>query len=405
MGLKIRSKEHQFLFIKEEITMAEIEQYRSRGKKLYRIRVYLGRDVMGKKITARKSGFKTKKEAELAERQMILDYANGVGEYASRQAGIQTFQQLYDVWLNQYKLTVKESTFADTKRVYHRYIQKPFANRRLTKITPAFCQKWTNDIYKNYRSAHRIKNLVAQIINYGVRIDALPSNPFNKIIVPKVKEPLHDNANNFYTKEELNHFFSCLEEIGDPRYICAFRLLAFSGLRRGELIALKWKDVDFKNNKLKIRRAFYYNDLDKYIIEGTPKTKSSIRTLDLDKRTIQILQHWKLEQAKKFLAVGINTNDEEQRLFTTFPKNEDLIPNRVNDWLKWVYKKYPQKKITVHGFRHTHASLLFEAGATLKEVQTRLGHSSSKTTLDIYTHVTQSKKQEVAQKFANYIDF
>ncbi|HCI89380.1 MAG TPA: integrase [Lactobacillus sp.] len=58
----------------------------------------------------------------------------------------------------------------------------------------------------------------------------------------------------------------------------------------------------------------------------------------------------------------------------------------------------------MHGFRHTHASLLFEAGATIKEVQTRLGHSSSKTTLDIYTHVTQSKKQEVAQKFANYID-
>ncbi|MGO4924157.1 tyrosine-type recombinase/integrase [Ligilactobacillus ruminis] len=58
----------------------------------------------------------------------------------------------------------------------------------------------------------------------------------------------------------------------------------------------------------------------------------------------------------------------------------------------------------MHGFRHTHASLLFQAGATIKEVQTRLGHSSSKNTLDIYTHVTQSKKQEVAQKFANYID-
>lgn len=78
-----------------------------------------------------------------------------------------------------------------------------------------------------------------------------------------------------------------------------------------------------------------------------------------------------------------------------------MIPARANDWLKWIYKKYPQKKITLHGFRHTHASLIFEAGATIKEVQTRLGQ---KTTLDIYTHVTQYKKQEVAQKFANYID-
>lgn len=115
--------------------------------------------------------------------------------------------------------------------------------------------------------------------------------------------------------------------------------------------------------------------------------------------------HGNLRRQKKFLAVGINTNNEEQYLFTTFPGNEKLIPARANDLLKWIYKKYPQKKITLHGFRHTHASLLFEAGATIKEVQTRLGHSSSKTTLNIYTHVTQSKKQEVAQKFSNYIDF
>ena len=381
-----------------------IEQYQKKGKRSYRFRLNLGRDMYGNRVVATRSGFKTKREAELVAKQISLDYANGVGEYASQHAEIQTFRQLYDVWLDQYKLTIKESTAVDTQAIYRRYIEKVFADKKLLKITPAFCQKWTNEIYKNYRSSRRIKNLAAQILRYGVRIEALQSNPFDKIILPKIKEPLHDNNTNFYSKEELNYFLSCLDKIGDSKYICAFRILAFAGLRRGELVALKWKDIDFEKDRLSVERAFYYNEKDKYIMEGTPKTKSSIRTLDLDRKTMKILQRWRTDQAKKFLAVGINTNNEEQYLFTTFAENEKLIPARANDWLKWIYKKYPQKKITLHGFRHTHASLLFEAGATIKEVQTRLGHSSSKTTLDIYTHVTQYKKQEVAQKFANYID-
>lgn len=140
------------------------------------------------------------------------------------------------------------------------------------------------------------------------------------------------------------------------------------------------------------------------VIVQAPKTTSSEREIELDAKTISLLKSWRLDQRERLLKSGINSMTSDQFLFTQMATNKLLIPNRANDWLNWIYKKYPQKRITVHGFRHTHASLLFEAGASIKEVQDRLGHSNSKTTLDIYTHVTQRAKRDTAEKFAKFMD-
>ncbi|WP_224288341.1 tyrosine-type recombinase/integrase [Liquorilactobacillus nagelii] len=107
-----------------------------------------------------------------------------------------------------------------------------------------------------------------------------------------------------------------------------------------------------------------------------PKTKASIRILSLDPKTEKILKSWRVDQQQRFLKIGINTFNRNQYVFTQGKSNRLLAPARADDCLKWVYKHYPQRKITIHGFRHTHASLLFGAGATIKEVQDRLGYSN-----------------------------
>ena len=111
-----------------------------------------------------------------------------------------------------------------------------------------------------------------------------------------------------------------------------------------------------------------------------------------------------MQQQKRLLQFGFNTNNSQQFLFT-YPETNHYYPSHVaTSWLGTVYRNFPDmKKITAHGFRHTHASLLFESGANIKEVQERLGHSTSKMTLDIYTHVTQNRKQETSLKFANFM--
>lgn len=134
-----------------------------------------------------------------------------------------------------------------------------------------------------------------------------------------------------------------------------------------------------------------------------PKTKKSARTIALDNGTISVLKNWRKIQRAEALKLGYNTMNKNQLIFTNID-NSFLSPAKPRKWLIAAQDKYNLKTITVHGFRHTHCSLLFEAGAAIPEVQERLGHTDVKTTLNIYTHVTKKTKKETAVKFAKYVN-
>lgn len=137
---------------------------------------------------------------------------------------------------------------------------------------------------------------------------------------------------------------------------------------------------------------------------NTPKTKHSHRTISLDAKTITLLKEWKKEQQVKSLILGFNTLNNDQLIFPN-NRNEIHDPTITSQWLRCVYKNNNTlTKIGAHGFRHTHASLLFEAGIPLKEVQVRLGHADIQTTANIYTHVTEKKKEQTGNKFANFME-
>lgn len=117
------------------------------------------------------------------------------------------------------------------------------------------------------------------------------------------------------------------------------------------------------------------------------------------------LKHWRLVQLQKYMALGFNTNKPDQLVFSN-RKNKHLLLHKPADWLKSIEDAHKIKhRITIHGFRHSHASALFSAGATVKEVQERLGHSDVKTTLNIYTHVTKSQNKEAVNKLVAYLNF
>lgn len=384
--------------------MASIQKYKNKkGKQLYKFKIYLGTDpITNKQITTTRRGFTSIKSAKSAARKLQTEFEEQ-GWGSDNTNDIRTFQQLFDVWFENYQLSVKKSTATDSWQIYERYIKPKFGSSNIQRINVLFCQKCVNYWYKNYREARHIKNTVSQILRYGISLEVIDENPMAKVTLPRPL-PKRDNSNNFYSKKELKHFFDSLNDIGDLRYIAFFRFIAYTGVRKSEALALQWKDFNFKNNTVVISKTVYYDARLKQVIVQEPKTKSSNRVLDLDPKTVSIMQAWRADQQKRFIKIGINVMNTKQYVFTQEKSNRLLVPNSVNDWLKWIYKKHPQKKITVHGFRHTHASLLFEAGATIKEVQERLGHSNSKTTLDIYTHVVKEKKKETALKFADFAD-
>jgi len=304
-------------------------------------------------------------------------------------------------------LRVKPSTVATSKRFIEDYALCHFENMEVKNISVIYCQRIVNLWHEKYKQYPYFRKAVGQVLQFGVQMEMIDSNPMRKTILPRKKEV--EQFPNFYSKEELETFFNCLDhhisESGrtSTKLLAFFRLLAFTGMRKSEALALQWTDIDIFKNQLTIGKTLALDEFGEIIVQE-PKTKSSQRTIKLDKETVRILDQWRTNQKKWYLERGFNTLNQEQFLFTN-KFNSLYYPQAPNDWLYNILEKYNLPKITLHGFRHTHASLLFESGANFAEVKERLGHKDIKTTMNIYTHVTPEKIQETGERFANYVNF
>lgn len=224
----------------------------------------------------------------------------------------------------------------------------------------------------------------------------------NKIIRPKNTHKKEYSAP-FYEKDELLNFLKAVKEDESIKTYTMFHILAYTGLRRGELFGLQWQNIDFKNKILSVKHNLIYNEESKKIELTTPKTKSSRREIGIDDSTIQVLLKRRNHQREFFLKRGINIGQSDQLVFTSQTNNymSDSYLRRV---IKRVTEKHELPHITVHGFRHTHCSLLFEAGIDMQNVKDRLGHSDIKTTMNIYAHVTKTERSKTADLFAGFMD-
>ncbi|HEM6058892.1 TPA: site-specific integrase [Streptococcus suis] len=244
--------------------------------------------------------------------------------------------------------------------------------------------------------------MTRMILDYALSLGYINDNPMKKVIRPRRQQKIDEHESKegkFYSREELQQFLTNVEQENNQELLTIFRLLAFTGLRKSELMALRWKDIDFNSDSLSVNQTIVYGENNQMIFQ-TPKTKKSQRIVSLDPVTLKYLKKWKLVKKEEIFPRRLQG---AELLFT----NPDGTPHSfdfINYHLRSVITKYNLKKITPHGFRHTHCSLLFEAGATVKEVQERLGHEDIKTTMNIYAHVTKQAKEQTAQKFAQFMN-
>lgn len=218
---------------------------------------------------------------------------------------------MYNRWVKQYEKTVEESTFVKTTGIFRNHILPAMSDYKVEKITIDVCQKHVDEWSNKLKKFRTFKSYASKVLDFAIKRGYIQKNPFNHVetyaSLKKKQESKEEKKENFYTREELIEFLSCFEKENNVKAYTLFRLLAFSGMRKGEALALKWKDISFK-------------------------------------------------------------------------------------------------EVSTHGLRHTHCSLLFEAGAKIKEVQDRLGHSDIQITMNIYTHVTTKAKEDAIQKFEEYLN-
>lgn len=381
--------------------MTSIKTYKKDGKVFYMFQIYIGTDQLtGKRIKTSRRGFTTKKEAQLASARLQIEIDNG--EF--RKKSVNTFIDIYNLWIEQYKNTVQESTFVKTKGIFKNHILPSLGEYKIDKINVQLCQKHVNEWFSKLKKFRTLKSYTSKIFEYAITLGIIIDNPLKRVTMPKnIVQPVETEVINYYTKEQLIQFLKCLEIEKNFKAYALFRLLAFSGMRKGEALALTWDDLNFKEGEIRINKALSRGEENRLYVKTT-KTKSSIRTIKIDKITMDILQEWKKQQKQDLLVLGYNTLQPKQLVFSN-ERNEYLQPTKTRKWMLQVQKKYDLVKITTHGLRHTHCSLLFEAGVSIKEVQDRLGHSDIQTTLNIYTHVTEKAKEVVAEKFAKYMDY
>lgn len=360
----------------------KIESYKVRGQTKYRFRAYVGTDpVTGKQIRVQQSGYDTRKEAQLA-------FAEIVAKAEPARARDVTYKQMYDLWMESYKLKVKPSTLRKTEKIFQYHILPFFGSMKIRDITPLQCQQWTTEQEKSCVVSGNRYAYMSKIFDFAMRQEVIDRNP--AALVERGKKGVSHSqrsAMNFYTKDELKQFLKLCEERLSFKWYVFFRLLAYTGMRRGEALVLTWDDLDEKAQTVRICKTVTHGESGAYISD-TPKTDKSNRTIMIDDETLRLIQS--LPRDHDFI----------------FPntKGSYTTPSMVVRMMHKAVDGSDLRYISPHGLRHTHCSLLFTAGVSIPEVQDRLGHSDVKTTIDVYNHVYQSDKQQALDRFIAFMD-
>lgn len=178
--------------------------------------------------------------------------------------------------------------------------------------------------------------------------------------------------------------------------------MQYTGCRKGEILGIEWKDLDFINNTLSINRAYYYSHTIKGHYTDTPKTQSSCRMLKLPAHLMDTLleyQKWQNEQRE---ICGGSWVDSD-RVLTSW-NGEPMKPDQPNYYFDHFCKCTGMRKVTIHSFRHFNASVLINSGIDVVTVQKAMGHSTAATTLNIYSHAFSNTQTRAMEAIANVID-
>lgn len=354
----------------------KIEKYKANGEIKYRFRAFLGRDPStGKQIRVARSGFDTRREAELALLKIQTKKRPKISSA--------TLEQIYYSWLSTYRMGVKPSTLAKTEDLFSLHILPVFGSEKVSDITAPDVQAFVSH-EGNTVIGRRAFTFLKKILDFSRKQGYIDQNPAALVDLPR--RPPKRERENFYTLDELHEFFRLAEEKLSPMWLAFFRVLAYTGMRRGEALALTWDDFDESSPSLSVSKTVAKGRGGHYI-SNTPKTSKSNRTILIDDGTAAMLQD--LPRTSCFI----------------FPnsKGSFITPSQPVRKIHLVVDGEKLKYISPHGFRHTHCSMLFSAGVPIPEVQDRLGHSDVKTTLDIYNHVYQGDRRDALDRFINFI--
>ncbi|RUS42255.1 site-specific integrase [Cohnella sp. AR92] len=355
-----------------------------------------------------KSGFATQEEAKLEAARILLEFKNGT--YID--GGDVLFKDFALTWFEKYKKSgkVKISTI-QARKCGMDHLLKELSFIKLKDVVSRHIQDILDGMKDDDYSKSAIigVHVVAKMIfDKAVEWKEVRENPVKYVTIPEFQKTVEELENEeeetrYLEKEELSHFLKTVRERGKPNDPLIFTLLAYTGLRIGELCVLKWKDIDLIARTISITKTYYNKGkTDEYLLLP-PKTPKSRRTIDFDEILIDLFEAHMAKQKRLMMKYRKTYLDEgyvfvvENNKYPGYPISPHYVRGRMTRLLK---RAELDETLTPHSLRHTHTSLLAEARVELPAIMERLGHEDDATTKKIYLHVTKAIKREASQRFS-----
>lgn len=231
--------------------------------------------------------------------------------------------------------------------------------------------------------------LISSMLSTAVKWQLIFSNPCSRVVLPKNKR----KEAVYLDEDQAAQLLQALEGESLQHQVIV-KMLLYTGMRRGELCGLEWKDIDFERAVISVRRSSLYLS-GKGVFEDETKNETSERCMKVSDDVIAMLRIWRAEQAKERLRLGDQWQDND-RLFTAW-NGAPIRPDVITAWFHKFVTKNGLPPIHVHSLRHTNATLLIAAGTNLTTVAARLGHANTTTTSKIYAHAIKSADQAAAE--------
>lgn len=367
----------------------------------------LGRDPStGKRKQKTSSGFSTKKDAQIAVAKLIQELSQGT--YISEKTIL--FKDFVEEWIKIYEKNVKVSSVRIRTHESKKLIQL-FSGMQVRHITRGTYQRSLVNLLEqgfSYNTISGVHSTGRMIFKKAVELEIIKTDPTQYAKVPKSIKSIEDIENEnsipkYLEKKDLLKLLDTAREYGLDRDYEIFLTLAYTGMRVGEICALKWSDVDYDKGTFSITKTYYNpsNRVTEYQLL-TPKTASSKRLIEVDQIVLDALA--KIQQTQMILKDSYLESFHDGnfvfgkiKTHLGYPELIKIVEERMKRLLKIAAL---DSRLTPHSLRHTHTSLLAEAGVGIHEIMDRLGHQDDKITRQVYLHVTQTMKKEASDKFS-----
>ncbi|WP_432694321.1 tyrosine-type recombinase/integrase [Priestia aryabhattai] len=351
--------------------------------------------LTGKRKQIRRRGFETKRHAidEMTKLKAEL-LSNDFLDLTAM-----TYAKFMDEWFIERQNHLQKTTFEIHSIYYQNVIKPKLGHFKIQHLTPLHVQKFINELVnQNTYSEHTI-HLIYRIISASLKkakiIRLLKDNPASGITLPKIRK----KEMNVWSLEQVNYFINKSQKTKRlTRCYIGFLIALLTGMRQGEIMGLRWKDIDMECQIIYIRQTLTQDAEIKY----GAKNDSSIRSIHISNKLISELKvHRKRVLAEKLL-LGQDYNDFDLVICTQSGK--PMIPRNFRKEFYNLTEKIGLPKIRFHDLRHTHATILIQQNVNVKLISERLGHAEIGTTLDTYSHVLPNMQKSVSDELDKIIE-